>query len=294
MGSLSALALPARDSMLTQVSPPGGLQNAVSLVVAAQFGTQMFGMALAGGAAIVGPEPLLILQGAIFVLSLFLARQLPAHPPHPNADSGLKARIHAVEEGFVAATRSPIILPVIIAMTGVGLFYVGSFMSIVPIIIRDGYQGDAAIFSLVNVCFWGGTILATVGLMRVGAIHRRGRLLLLALCTGLSVLALMSIVWPLWAFCLLCTAWGMGAGVTITMGRTIVQEAAPPRMRARVLAFYQLGFSGGGPIGALSLGFVVEALGPFQAVYVPSVAMALVLILLVTTTRLWHISPASH
>ncbi len=73
----------------------------------------------------------------------------------------------------------------------------------------------------------------------------------------------------------------------MTMGRTIVQLAAPASHRARVLALYQLGFSGGAPIGSLIMGFLVGWLGIHTAVLVPSATMICILILLFLSP-IWH------
>ena len=50
----------------------------------------------------------------------------------------------------------------------------------------------------------------------------------------------------------LCFVWGLGAGITLTQGRTVVQIVSPPTHRARLMSLYQLGLGGGGPIGAFS------------------------------------------
>jgi MFS family permease len=104
----------------------------------------------------------------------------------------------------------------------------------------------------------------------------------------------MSFKAPLIALYALVFVWGMGAGVTISMSRTIVQEHAPPAHRARVLSIYQLGFTGGMSVGALFIGFVVELLGARAATLVPAGAMALVLVGLLTMTKLWSITALKH
>jgi MFS family permease len=96
----------------------------------------------------------------------------------------------------------------------------------------------------------------------------------------------MSFPAPFWVMCLLCFVWGLGAGVTITLGRTIVQEAAPPSHRGRIMSIYQFGFSGGAPLGALALGFVVEAIGPYETARVGPVLMIVVLAILSLRTEL--------
>jgi MFS family permease len=110
----------------------------------------------------------------------------------------------------------------------------------------------------------------------------------------MTVLFLMSFKTPLPLFYALVFVWGMGAGVTISMARTIVQEHAPAAHRARVLSIYQLGFTGGMSIGAFAVGFIVHAIGARAATLVPAFAMAVVLVWLLTTTNLWGITAVKH
>lgn len=286
-GTLNALATPARDSLLMRVAPADmPLQTAVSHAITVQFGAQMAGMAAAGLASLVGAAPLLVLQSAIFLAGAYAVLRMREAPPLHDHEEGLAARFRAIGEGLQAAARSPTISPVIVATTAIGLLYVGAFMVILPVFVRDAYRGGSETFAIMNVCFWSGTIVAAVLLSRLPQIRRRGLAMMSAMTFGALVLMTMHFVMPFWLFVALCFVWGAGAGVTITMGRTIVQEEAPERLRARLLSIYQLGFSGGAPIGAVSLGFLVQAVGPHDATLVPAMAMLCVLAVLALTTQM--------
>jgi len=54
-------------------------------------------------------------------------------------------------------------------------------------------------------------------------------------------------------------------GITSTTSRAIVQESAQERFRARILSVYTAGLFGSQPFGALILGFVIDAVGPLNA-----------------------------
>ena len=181
-------------------------------------------------------------------------------------------------------------MPVVLGMFAVGVLYVGAFMVLLPLMVRDYYGGDAGGISLVNICFWGGTIVSTFTLLRLGHIHRRGLVLTCSLSSGAVVLFLIGIPAPFWVMCLLCFCWGLGAGTSMTMSRTIVQLAAPPSHRARVLSIFQLGFAGGGPIGAFITGFIIAATDVHVAAWIPSATMVGVLLVLTTLTRLVSIT----
>ena len=296
MGTLSAFALPVREAMVARVMPGMTMQLAISAIVAAQFVTQLIGMSAVGvfnwafpsGKTVIA-EVMLVIQAIVFFAGVLAARVLPHNEPLKAAKSGLAGRWHEIHDGLIEAMTSPSIMPIIVAMFAVGSLYVGSFFTIIPVLIRDNYHGDAGTFSLVNIAFWSGTITANIAMMRRKGIQHQGRAIAIALFGGAIVLSLMSVPAPLWVLCLLCFAWGVGAGVTITLGRTIVQEAAPPSHRGRIMSIYQFGFSGGAPVGALVLGFIVDAIGPYQTARIGPVVMIVVLALLSLSTGLLSI-----
>lgn len=290
MGTLSAFAIPARDSLLSTVAVVAfgtDIQKAVTLASGLQFMGQLGGIIVAGAASLTGVPALLVLQSAVMLTGAVAVRKLPAAPPierpasHPLAD---------MRDGIAQVASSPVILPVVLCMFAVGIFYVGSFMVLLPLMVRDLFGGGATEISIVNICFWGGTILATLGLLRFGHIHRRGLVLVCALFSGVVILTLIGIPAPFWVMCLLCFMWGMGAGTSMTMSRTIVQLAAPPSHRARVLSIFQLGFAGGGPIGAFATGFLIAGTNLHVAAWIPAGIMLLVLITVASTTRLLSIT----
>lgn len=139
----------------------------------------------------------------------------------------MQERAHDIKDGVIEALTHPAIMPVTAAMASVALVLMGSFMTIIPILIRDAHHGSSAQFTFVNIAFWTGTIVSNATLMRMPSIHYPGRAMAIALIGGMGVLFLLSFETPFWVLCLLTFVWGMGAGVTMTMGRTVVQKTRP-------------------------------------------------------------------
>ena len=81
--------------------------------------------------------------------------------------------------------------------------------------------------------------------------------------------------------------WGIGAGISMTQGRTIIQIVAPPTHRARLMSLFQLGLSGGGPIGAFLAGSIAAVWGTKAALTVPALAMLVLVAVVLTRSRLW-------
>ncbi|MAU62219.1 MAG: hypothetical protein CMI62_15985 [Parvibaculum sp.] len=288
MGTLGAFAIPARDSALTRVAGTN-IQQAVTMAMGVQMGSQLVGMLFAALASITGTPALLIFQAIVMLAGFWASARLEPLPPTNTASAA--NRFVQIADGIRSAAATPIVATVIALNFAVGLFYVGSFLVVLPLMLRDVYQSTPAEFTrdfaVINICFWGGTIIANLALFRVGHIRHRGRVMMASLTSGLIILALFHFHMSFWLLCLLILWWGIGAGTTMTMGRTIVQVAASESHRARVLAAYQLGFSGGAPLGSLMMGILVGWLGIFDAVLVPATIMIGILALLYFVTPIW-------
>ena len=285
VGTMGAFVMPARDAMLTRVAE-GGLGRAVAVVTATQFAAQLGGIAAGAAAGALGAPVLLTLQAGLLALGGLAALRLPPAPPAAGPEG--HGRLAAMRDGLHAAARSEILAPVLIANLAVGVLYVGPFLVILPLIVRDSYGGGSAELSLVSLGFWGGTITATLIQIRLGGLRRPGRAIVLALGLGAGVLAAMAWPGPFPIFVLLCLVWGLGAGVVMTQARTIVQSAAPESHRARILSLFQLGLMGGAPVGALVIGYLSALTGPHGAAVYPAAGMLLVLAGLLVRSRLWQ------
>ena len=60
---------------------------------------------------------------------------------------------------------------------------------------------------------------------------------------------------PFWLFCVLVFAWGSGAGVVISMSRTITQTFARETHRGRILSIYSLAIFFFWTVGSINLWF---------------------------------------
>jgi hypothetical protein len=284
-GSIGAFAVPTRDALLPVVAGPN-LPRAVALATALQFIGQLLGIAAASEADRVGAVPLLIAQSALVAAGAFAVWRLPKPPPHPPV-------VHpgfwrSIGDGIAEAARSEQMWPILLLNFGIGVFYVGPFMAVLPIVVRDVYHGGAAEIAYINLAFWAGTIVAAfafAGLAR--RLSLRGRLVVSAVSVGAVILGLMAVQPPFLVFNLLCFIWGLGAGITLTQGRTILQIVAPPTHRARVMALFQLGLGGGGPIGAFIAGSLAAVLGVTLALALPAIAMAVLIGAVLVFSRIW-------
>jgi MFS family permease len=284
-GSISAFAIPTRDALLPFVAK-GNLVRAVALATALQFGGQLIGIACASSADQLGPVPLLGLQATMVALGAIAVWRLPDPPPHPpHAPTSFW---RSVSEGVSAAAKSDQMWPVLLVNFGVGVFYVGPFMAVLPIAVRDHYHGGAAELAYMNLAFWAATIVAAMAFATLARrFTLRGRLIGVAVTMGGGVLITLSTLPPFPVFVALIFVWGIGAGITMTQSRTVLQIMAPPSHRARLLSLFQLGLSGGGPIGAFITGSLCAVWGIRTAMLLPAIVMLLAIVVVVLRSRLW-------
>jgi MFS family permease len=285
-GAIGAFAIPTRDALLPVVAKSGELPRAVALVTALQFMGQLLGIACASAADWVGPAPLLLLNAGLVLAGCLALRRLPDPPPHPPTEHVGFWR--SIGEGVSAAVESEQIWPVMLVNFGVGVFYVGPFMAVLPLAVRDNYDGSALELSYVNFAFWAATITASMAL--AGLARRftlRGRLIGVAVAVGAVILAALSTLPPFPVFVALIFVWGVGAGVTMTQSRTVVQVVAPASHRARLMSLFQLGLGGGGPIGAFLTGSICALWGLEAAMLLPALAMVVLIAFVLIRSRLW-------
>ncbi len=283
-GSISAFAIPTRDALLPFVAK-GNLPRAVALATALQFGGQLIGISFASSADRIGPLPLLGLHAALVALGTIAVWRLPDPPSHPPHAATSFWR--SVAEGVSAAARSDQMWPVLLINFGVGVFYVGPFMAVLPIAVRDHYHGGSAELAYMNLAFWAATIVAAMAFATLARrLTLRGRLIAVAVTMGGGVLITLSTLPTFPVFVALIFVWGIGAGITMTQSRTVLQIVAPASHRARLMSLFQLGLSGGGPIGAFIAGSIGAVWGIRTAMLLPALAMLLAILLIVLRSRL--------
>jgi MFS family permease len=297
LGVLGAYVMPARDAMLTRVaitSLKGNIQRGVALSMSGQFLGQVAGFLVGGTAMIVGAPALFVLQSALLAGAVVTTTKLSPAPP---SDIGRPAtsQLAAIREGLAVIWKSERLRPVVLMMFMSGILFMGVFMVLFPIMVRDVYHGSSFEIALINMCFFGGIGLSSFTLSRFRPIRRQGRAMMLAMCTGSTVMVVMHFGLPIYVVDFLALCWGLAGGISMTQSRAVVQEFAEPHMRARLIAAFQLGSMGGGPIGAVLTGYLIKYMGPLDAVLVPVGLMVILWLSIFFFTPLWKLeAPARN
>ena len=134
-----------------------------------------------------------------------------------------------------------------------------------------------------------GAVAATLALAARGSVERNGRALLQSLALGAATLALMIIPTPFEILLCMAFAWGLAAGLPLTMSRSILQENAPPTHLPRIIAIYNIGNLGGGAICALLAGMIMAWVDLRLATLTPAIGVGLVWLWLNLGAELWSL-----
>ena len=292
--ALGGFIMPARDSMLSRVamkSMRGNIQGAVAMAIGGQFLGQVVGFLIGSPAEYIGATPLLIAQSLFLMAAAFTTSRLTPAPPAVR-EGGRRSPLLDVKEGLQAIWADDRVRPVLVFMFFSGVLFMGVFLVVFPILIRDVYLGSSREIGFVMMSFFGGIGISSLTMSQMRPIRRQGRAIMLAMCTGSTVMVIIHFHPPVWGVYLLALCWGLAAGISMSQSRAVVQEAASDAMRARMLAGFSLGTMGGGPIGSFLMGYVIAAIGPLDAVLIPVSLMILLWLAIFFFTPLWQMEAA--
>lgn len=292
VGTVGAFAMPARDAALPFIlrRSGGDFSRGIALATGIQFGGQIAGLALGGFASQIGPVPLLatmMLCIGFASFSVWKLRQL--RPAGQMLGGTAKQMVHEIREGLVEALSSERIRTVLIVFSITSILFMGVFMVLLPVMVRDIYGGSSPEMSIANISFMVGVMIATGTLMNVRPIQHQGRAMMLAMLGSFSSMILFHLHPPLIVFYIGFVLWGMAGGVAMSMSRSIVQGAAPESHQARIASIYQLANMGGAPIGALGFGFLIQWLGVLNALLVPAAGVAILWVVMFFFSPVWKI-----
>ena len=273
-GTAQAFALPARDSLLNKVAN-GNIQKTVITAMLIQFICQLSGMSMGGLADEWGIFPLVIMQIIALLVGGYFAFRLPKRDEVSSLPK-VREMFEEIAEGFAEVKKSKEIFPVVIAMGIVGICYMGNNLVALPYITTERYGLGSAGFAIVTSSFWAGTVFSNLVLIFNQQLKNWGKIMVFNLFFGTILIFLVF-------------AWGSGAGVVISMSRTITQTFARETHRGRILSIYSLAIFSFGPLGALICGFIIENFGIANNVIISSLTAMTALSVLVLKTDIYKI-----
>ncbi|MDH0748317.1 MFS transporter [Pseudomonas sp. GD03842] len=286
-GALSAFCAPAREAWLNLLGQHQ-LQKWVTLNIGIEFGIQIVGYALGGRAPELGIGWMFVLLALLFVTaSLSVSRISTSTPTKPRS-----AVLGETRAAWRYSTHHPVVFPVLLINGLIGVFFLGSYFVVMPLHVSQLAGGDASLLATANTVFMIGLIASVVTLVVTGGLRHKPRALLASCLLAALLLAALPFVFNRGLLLSLLFGWGFLGGVALSMGQTLIQEHAPPRNRAQVLALLMLFFMGGNPLGSLLLGTLLEYLDATIVSLGSALAMTAALLLISYTHRFWSLHHA--
>lgn len=299
VGCCAAFMMPVRDAALNGVverelarGRKASIATAAAMTTAVQIGAQIAGIVIASAAG-ENPAPYLVLQGVVLALGGALCFGLRAPKPTGHERS-LQGALRDMGDGLKYAFRDPVMSPMLISAAYVGVFVIGSFQVLFPLIVRESYEANTHAMGTLFACFWGASFVSAVILSRGSPLRKPGRAMIISHLIGAAALATLAFDKPFSVFLVIVIAWGLAAGVAISVSRTIVQGATGPRYLGRVLAVYSMGFMGGAPIGSALVGFAASHWSARAAALAPALGLCVAALALAVFTPLWSYAPAKR
>jgi MFS family permease len=257
-GVAQAFGGPAFQSLIPSLVPRRELPNAIALN-SIQFNlSRILGPLVAGVTlAALGMAVCFGLNGLSFlfvVAALFAIRSCTV----PSTTGQRRSLLEEMRTG-VSYVRAR---PALIALMVLG--FLSTFLGLplqtmLPVIVRHIFNGDAAEYSRMMAFSGGGAVagaLAFAWLSRHGHMGRRALIMLAAF--GAIVIAF-SFSRTMWISELLLFAGGACMIILTSSMTSLAQLIAPDDMRGRVMSVYMVAFRGGMPLGNLAAGTIATA-----------------------------------
>lgn len=268
LGLANTFDNPARRTLVNELVAEEDIGNAVSLNSTLVTAARLIGPALAGAlVSTVGIGWCFILNGLSFVAPLVALRRMdPAAmrlvPPVVRAKGQLREGLRYA--WAVPEVRIPLLMLAVISTLAF------NFQILFPLLAERDLGGDDSTYTWLMAVASAGMLLGSLWLARRRVIDTR---LLGASAAGFGVAYTLLAFSPTVPLALGSSFLVGLAAIGIFSGaNTVVQLAAEPAMRGRVLALYSVVMLGSTPIGGPIMGAVAEHLGARVAIAVGGVA----------------------
>lgn len=258
LGTLGALAIPIRQSLLQDLVGRDDLPNAIALNSLSFNGARLLGPLLAAPLLpALGEAPLFLINGVSFVAVLIAIVMMRAPHSPPASRQSWTAEVAAGIRFAAGApqVRSILLLVVVTSVCG------SSYSVLLPVFARDilgvGASGLGYLMGAAGIGATAGALLlaARAGRLRAG---RTVAIAMLALGLGLVGFAVARSFAAALVFQFVV---GMSMLVQMATSNTALQLLAPPELRGRIISLYMLAFLGTAPLGSLVVGALAAGVG---------------------------------
>jgi MFS family permease len=263
-GTILSFDQPARNALVSTLVPKENLMNAVSLQSAVFNGAGTIGPALASWTLARFGFAGNFLLNALSYLAV-IAALVMVRPPASAAPSRATSLWRSVREALVHVRRDAV-LPSVLLSYGALLFLGPSMQFLLPIFVRETSTVGSERLGLLLSAVGLGTVVGALTVASLGDVRRKGWLLLGAVLTWASALAVFILQTNLAAAVAALTVLGMAQAAAGASTVTLLQTRVPPQMRGRAMSLNTLLIMCVRPLGDFPAGAAIAAFGLHWAV----------------------------
>lgn len=263
LGTSNAFDMPARHSMVIELSSREDLLNAVSLNSSAFNSGRILGPALGGLLiASVGTATCFFINGVSFVATIVALGGIAPREARPEAKGPMLLQIRG---GLRWAKGQPLVKGLLAMIAGASIFAM-SYATLLPVFARDVFHMGAQAYGFLMSSYAVGALTSALLLTALGHRWPLGRLVAIGSYWFPFALGAVAVA-PGYglAMAALFLA-GVGLMLFNATTNTMLQRLSPDELRGRVMSMRTLLFAGMMPVGAMQMGAVGEWMGPRAAV----------------------------
>jgi MFS family permease len=249
LGLVNAVERPAMQTILFQLIGPDRLPSGIAVNQMVNVAGVLIATAGISACFFVNAASYIV---AIVALLLIKASEMIPRPRLAKTAGQLR-------EGFRYVRHTPAVRRPIVVMAVVGTVAY-NFQTTIPALVKYSFHLGAgslgAVLSISGIgSVFGGLMVAgmrphPINTLATGLFGLAASVALYGLAPNFTVLLLVSILL------------GVASSAFLTIDATVLQQAADPAMLGRVMALHQIAWQGSTPIGALLIGWLIEATSP--------------------------------
>ena len=273
-GTLLALSMPSRQSIIPEIVGQGRLTNAMALNSATMNLSRILGPALSGGLIalfhVEGEIPY-VGVGIVYVIIALLYAGAAWTVRFVRVDDrtrrdGSNGVWADISEGFRYVRDSRLMLGLVI-MGSFPMMFGMPMQNLMPAFSRSVLHGGPEDLGLLMMSMGIGAIVGTLALARAGDFERKGRALFIGCIVWAVSIAAFTFAGTLVTAAIATAFAGIFGSSLMALNRTMMQLEAPAELRGRIMSFDQMAH-GLMPVGILPIGFLSDVFGVQHALQV--------------------------
>jgi MFS family permease len=265
-GAVLAIDSPVRHSILPDLVSREQLTSAVSLNSASFQGAALVGPAIAGALIpLIGVAGVFMVNTCSCLATLWALTKLTNLPEHAHAHPGGMSPLESIKRGVAFVMGDPLVRG-LLGLSLITGFFSRSFSPLLAVFARDEFKVGSFAFGILLAAGGLGALIGAFGLASRGAIERRGYWQLVAVAAQAGFLFLFAVCPWYPASLPLLVGVGIATAVSAALTATLIQLAAPPALRGRIMSLYILAQIGVPSIGSLAAGAMGDLIGVREAV----------------------------